>query len=249
MGVTKHKRTNDQHLLDYQGRTEWESDLGRVMRIQAEFVNGFDLLDGVGDAISVFGSARTRPDDSDYQQAERLGASLVDAGYAVITGGGPGIMEAANKGAAEAGGMSIGLGIELPFEQGINEYVSTGYEFHYFFSRKVMLVRYSSGFVVFPGGFGTMDELFEAMTLVQTGKVTGFPIVLVGTDYWSGLIDWLREKLAGEKKISPADLDLVTLTDDNDEIVEVFAKADEARRRQQEEGAVARLAADHTAPS
>lgn len=247
--MSKQKRTNDQHLLDYQGRPEWESDLARIMRIQAEFVNGFDLLDTVGAAISVFGSARTASDDPHYQQAERLGAALAEAGYAVITGGGPGIMEAANKGAAQAGGPSIGLGIELPFEQGINEYVSTGYEFHYFFSRKVMLVRYSSGFVVFPGGFGTLDELFEAMTLVQTGKVTGFPIVLFGSDYWAGLLDWLRDRLAAEKKISPDDLDLVTLTDDVGEVLDVVAKAAEERRRQQEESAVARLAAEHTPPS
>ena len=176
------------------------------MRIQSEFIEGFGSLAELGPAISVFGSARTPRDDPMYGTAERLGSALVRAGYAVITGGGPGIMEAANKGACDADGVSVGLGIELPFEQGINEYVDLGINFRYFFARKTMFVKYARGFVVFPGGFGTLDELFEALTLVQTRKVTRFPIVLVGTEYWRGLLDWLRDTAAEQKRIATADL-------------------------------------------
>nr|WP_281386433.1 TIGR00730 family Rossman fold protein [Jiangella mangrovi] len=184
----------------------------------------------LGPAISVFGSARTLPDDPYYQLAVDLGKRLVGANYAVITGGGPGIMEAANKGAHEAGGTSVGLGIELPFEQGINAYVELAVNFRYFFARKTMFVKYAQGFVVFPGGYGTLDELFEAMTLVQTHKVTAFPIILVGVDYWKGLVDWLRDTLVVEKKISAVDIDLLTVTDDLDEVMSVLARAEEARR-------------------
>lgn len=166
--------------------------------------------------------------------AQRVGAALARAGYAVITGGGPGVMEAANRGATEAGGLSVGLGIELPFEQGINEWVDMGIDFRYFFARKTMFVKYAQAFVVLPGGFGTMDELFEALTLVQTGKVTRFPVVLMGSAYWSGLLDWLRETMAAGGKIGPADLDLVCLTDDVDQAVQHIIDADAALAAEQE---------------
>ncbi|MGH8823461.1 MAG: TIGR00730 family Rossman fold protein [Jiangellaceae bacterium] len=217
--------TTDQRLLDSRGPAEWvHTDPWRVMRIQSEFVEGFGALANLGPAISVFGSARISRDDPLYESAVGLGSALARAGYAVITGGGPGIMEGANKGAVEAGGISVGLGIELPFEQGINEYVDLGINFRYFFARKTMFVKYAQGFVVFPGGFGTLDELFEALTLVQTGKVTGFPIVLMGSAYWAGLLDWLRGTVAAEKKIAMADLDLWCVTDDPDEAVEVIVR-------------------------
>jgi uncharacterized protein (TIGR00730 family) len=190
------------------------------MRIQSEFVEGFGALAEVGPAVSVFGSARTRPDHPDYAQAVEVGRLLAEAGYAVMTGGGPGIMEAANAGAHKAGGTSIGLGIELPFEQGMNEHVNLGVNFRYFFARKTMFVKYAQGFVVLPGGFGTFDELFEALTLVQTHKVTEFPIVLVGSDYWGGLLDWVRGAVAERGMISAADLDLLHLTDSPAEAVQ-----------------------------
>ncbi|WP_343074907.1 TIGR00730 family Rossman fold protein [Phytoactinopolyspora alkaliphila] len=236
--------THDQMLLDSRGPVDWvHTDPWRVLRIQSEFVEGFSALAELGPAISVFGSARTPTDDPQYALAEELGERLVGAGYAVITGGGPGIMEAANKGASAAGGTSVGLGIELPFEQGLNDYVDLGVDFRYFFARKTMFVKYAQGFVVFPGGFGTLDELFEALTLVQTGKVTTFPIVLVGTAYWGGLMDWLRSTLAAEKKISPVDLELLTVTDSLDETIDVIITAGSARRARERE-AVATTAAD-----
>ena len=192
------RSTTDQRLLDSRGPTDWlHADPWRVLRIQAEFVEGFGALAELGPAVSVFGSARTRPGSSTYAASERVGRTLVDAGYAVITGGGPGAMEAANKGALEAGGTSVGLGIELPFEQGLNDYVDIGVNFRYFFARKTMFVKYARGFIVMPGGFGTLDELFEAVTLVQTSKVTSFPIVLYGRDYWQGLLDWLGGAAVG----------------------------------------------------
>jgi uncharacterized protein (TIGR00730 family) len=199
------------------------------MRILSEFVEGFGALAQLGRAISVFGSARTPRDDPYYEKAVLLGQRLAENGYAVITGGGPGIMEAANKGACEAGGASVGLGIDLPFEQGFNEYVDLGIDFRYFFARKTMFVKYAQGFVVLPGGFGTLDELFESLTLVQTGKVTQFPIVLMGIDFWGGLIDWVRERLAGDKKISVADVELITLTDDVDEAIDVIKRSEAVR--------------------
>ncbi|WP_402464275.1 LOG family protein [Isoptericola aurantiacus] len=212
--------TTDQRLLAPGDGSDWvHSDPWRVMRIQAEFVEGFGALAEVGPAVSVFGSARTRPDHPDYELAIDVGSRLVEAGYAVITGGGPGIMEAANKGAHDAGGTSIGLGIELPFEQGMNEYVNRGVSFRYFFARKTMFVKYAQGFIVLPGGFGTFDELFEAITLVQTHKVTGFPLVLVGTEYWSGLLDWVRSAVVDRGMVSPTDLDLLHLTDSADDAV------------------------------
>lgn len=215
------RQTTDQRLLDTGGSADWvHSDPWRVMRIQSEFVEGFGALAEVGPAVSVFGSARTKPDHPDYALAEDVGRRLVDEGFAVITGGGPGIMEAANKGASEAGGVSVGLGIELPFEQGMNRYVNLGVNFRYFFARKTMFVKYAQGFVVLPGGFGTFDELFEALTLVQTHKITEFPVALVGTDYWSGLLEWARTAVAGRGMISPHDLDLVHLCDDPAEAVE-----------------------------
>ena len=215
------RQTTDQRLLDTGGSADWvHSDPWRVMRIQSEFVEGFGALAEVGPAVSVFGSARTKPDHPDYALAEDVGRRLVDEGFAVITGGGPGIMEAANKGASEAGGLSIGLGIELPFEQGMNRYVNLGVNFRYFFARKTMFVKYAQGFVVLPGGFGTFDELFEALTLVQTHKITEFPVALVGTDYWSGLLEWARTAVAGRGMISARDLDLVHLCDDPAEAVE-----------------------------
>ncbi|HET6625893.1 MAG TPA: TIGR00730 family Rossman fold protein [Nocardioidaceae bacterium] len=218
--------TTDQRLLDTRGPTDWvHADPWRVLRIQSEFVEGFGALAELGPAIAVFGSARTLPDDPFYQVGERLGAALVDAGWAVITGGGPGAMEATNKGASEAGGVSVGLGIELPFETGLNEWVDVGINFRYFFARKTMFVKYSQGFVVLPGGLGTLDELFEALTLVQTKKVTRFPVVLMGSDYWSGLLDWMRDTVVGAGKMSPRDLDMFQVTDDIGEVVRIMEEA------------------------
>lgn len=189
------------------------------MRIQSEFVQGFDALAEVGPAISVFGSARTKPDSPYYITGMEVGRRLVEAGVAVITGGGPGSMEAANRGAAEAGGLSIGLGIELPFEQGMNEWVGLGVDFRYFFARKTMFVKYAQGFIVLPGGLGTLDELFEAMVLVQTGKVSSFPIVLVDRNFWAPLLDWIRSTMVTEGLVSPGDLDIFSLADTAEEAV------------------------------
>jgi hypothetical protein len=222
--------TTDQRLLDTRDSGDWvHTDPWRVLRIQAEFVEGFGALATLGPAISVFGSARTAEDHPEYAAARRMGQLLVQAGYAVITGGGPGVMAAANRGAWEAEGTSVGLGIELPFEQGMNEWVDLGVNFRYFFARKTMFVKYAQGFVVFPGGFGTIDELFESLTLVQTGKVTTFPIILVGRDYWSGLLDWLRTVMAMDGKISRSDLDLIHLVDDPDEVVAILREAEMQR--------------------
>ncbi|UNO40077.1 TIGR00730 family Rossman fold protein [Streptomyces sp. MST-110588] len=217
--------TTDQRLLDTQGPSDWvHTDPWRVMRIQAEFVEGFGALAELGPAISVFGSARTPEGTPEYEAGERIGRALVEAGFAVITGGGPGAMEAANKGADEADGVSVGLGIELPFEQGLNRYVNLGVDFRYFFVRKTCFVKYASGFVVLPGGLGTLDELFEALTLVQTRKVTRFPIVLFGSEYWGGLVDWLRGTLVAQGKAKARDLELFHLTDDVDEAVALVTK-------------------------
>jgi uncharacterized protein (TIGR00730 family) len=218
--------TTDQRLLDRRGPSDWvHTDPWRVLRIQAEFVEGFGLLAELGVAVSVFGSARTRPDSAEYQLAEAVAGGLVNEGYAIITGGGPGIMEAANKGAAMAGGVSVGLGIELPMESGLNDYVNVGVEFRYFFVRKTVFIKYSQAFVVLPGGFGTMDELFEALTLVATGKITKFPIVLVGSAYWSGLLDWLKDTMQAEGKIGAAELALLHIADDADEVVKIIKEA------------------------
>src|ERR1700704_3548734 len=218
--------TSEQRLLDSRGQTDWvHTDPWRVLRIQAEFVEGFGLLAELGPAVSVFGSARTARGSSEYETAERLAPGLAEAGYAVITGGGPGIMEAANKGATGAGGVSVGLGIELPREMGLNEFVNVGLEFRYFFVRKTCFIKYSQAFVVLPGGFGTMDELFEALTLVATGKITQFPIVLVGREYWSGLLDWMKTTMLTDGKIGPEELSLLQIADDPDEVVEIIKKA------------------------
>ncbi|MEU4822879.1 TIGR00730 family Rossman fold protein [Actinomadura citrea] len=215
--------TTDQRLLDGRGPVDWvHADPWRVLRIQAEFVEGFGLLAELPKAVSVFGSARTKPDSPEYELAVDIGARLHEAGYAVITGGGPGIMEAANKGCDENGGLSVGLGIELPFEQKLNDHLDIGLEFRYFFVRKTMFVKYSQAFVVLPGGFGTLDELFEAITLVQTKKITRFPIVLVGTRFWGGLLDWVKESMLTSGKISPQDIDLFHLTDDPEEVVKII---------------------------
>ncbi|OIJ85149.1 TIGR00730 family Rossman fold protein [Streptomyces colonosanans] len=217
--------TTDQRLLDAGGPSDWvHTDPWRVLRIQSEFIEGFGTLAELPPAISVFGSARTPPDSSEYEAGVRLGRGLAQAGWAVITGGGPGVMEAANKGACEAKGISVGLGIELPFEQGLNPYVDIGLNFRYFFVRKMMFVKYAQGFVVMPGGLGTLDELFEALTLVQTQKVTRFPIVLFGTSYWGGLIDWLKNTLVAEGKAAEKDLLLFHLTDDVEEAVALVSK-------------------------
>lgn len=237
--------TTDQRLLDRQHDTEWvHSDPWRVMRIQSEFVEGFGALAEVGQAVSVFGSARTPVDHPDYELGVQVGRGLVDRGYAVITGGGPGIMEAANKGAREARGLSVGLGIELPFEQGMNEYVDLGVNFRYFFARKTMFVKYASGFVVLPGGFGTLDEMFEALTLVQTHKVTEFPIVLVGSDYWSGLFDWLSTAVLDRGMIHAKDLALFSIVDDADEAVRIVCDRNEELRAREQAAADEAAAAE-----
>ena len=212
--------TFDQRLLESGADHEWQhADPWRVLRIQGEFVAGFDALAKLPKAVTVFGSARTKPEDASYQMAEELGRKLAECAYAVITGGGPGIMEAANKGAHEGDGLSVGLGIELPHEQGLNKYVDLGLNFRYFFARKTMFLKYSQAFVCLPGGMGTMDEFFEVLCMVQTGKVTNYPIVLMGTEYWSGLLEWMKNTLAAGGYINEDDQELLLLTDDPDEAV------------------------------
>lgn len=212
--------TFDQRLLESGADHEWQhADPWRVLRIQGEFVAGFDALAKLPKAVTVFGSARTKPEDASYQMAEELGRKLAECAYAVITGGGPGIMEAANKGAHEGDGLSVGLGIELPHEQGLNKYVDLGLNFRYFFARKTMFLKYSQAFVCLPGGMGTMDEFFEVLCMVQTGKVTNYPIVLMGTEYWSGLLEWIKNTLAAGGYINEDDQELFLLTDDPDEAV------------------------------
>lgn len=216
-----------------------DTDPWRVLRIQGEFVEGFNALAGLGPAVTVFGSARTKPGEPQYEQAVALAQRLGEAGFAIITGGGPGIMEAANKGAHQAQVLSVGLNIELPFEQHLNPYVDLDIDFRYFFVRKTMLVKYSLAFVILPGGFGTMDELFEALTLIQTGKIENFPVVLLGRDYWQGLIDWLRQTMLAEGKISEADLELLYVTDSIEEAAEVIITCarSESWRSEKEESA------------
>src|SRR5690349_14524144 len=220
------KTTTVQRLLDRRGPSDWvHTDPWRVLRIQAEFVEGFGLLAELGWAVSVFGSSRAEAGTAEYDLATRISAALAKAGYAVITGGGPGIMEAANKGAASANGLSVGLGIELPQEQGLNEHVDVGLEFRYFFVRKTMFVKYSQAFVVLPGGFGTLDEMFEALTLVQTGKITQFPTVLVGSDYWSGLLAWFENTLRPSGKTAHADPGLIRVADNPQDVVKIILAA------------------------
>ncbi|MFS0210113.1 TIGR00730 family Rossman fold protein [Corynebacterium striatum] len=212
--------TFDQRLLESGADHEWQhADPWRVLRIQGEFVAGFDALSKLPKAVTVFGSARMGEGTPEYDLGVRVGEALAKAEYAVITGGGPGIMEAANRGAYEADGLSVGLGIELPHEQGLNEYVDLGLNFRYFFARKTMFLKYSQAFICLPGGMGTMDEFFEVLCMVQTGKVTNYPIVLMGTEYWSGLVEWLKSTLAAGGFINPEDLDLFLITDDVDEAV------------------------------
>ncbi|MCP4055554.1 MULTISPECIES: TIGR00730 family Rossman fold protein [Mesoflavibacter] len=203
------------------------NDSWAIFKIMGEFVNGFEKMSAIGPSVSIFGSARTKPDHKYYKLAEEVASKIVNAGYGVITGGGPGIMEAGNKGAHLAGGTSVGLNIELPFEQHDNPYIDSdkSLDFDYFFVRKVMFVKYSQGFVVMPGGFGTLDELFEAITLIQTNKIEKFPIILVGTEFWEGLMDWVKTTLLDSfKNISPGDIDLIHLVDTADEVVEILDK-------------------------
>jgi uncharacterized protein (TIGR00730 family) len=232
--------TEDEAILTApaQAKTDFtQTDPWRVMRVMSEFVQGFDALADVGQAITIFGSARVKPGGAQYETAVLLAQQLGEAGFNIITGGGPGIMEAANKGARQTGVQSIGLNIELPFEQHLNPYVDLSIDFHYFFVRKTLLVKYASGFVIFPGGFGTMDELFEAITLVQTGKIRDFPIVLFGIAYWGGLLEWVQNTMLVEGKIAAADLDLLLLTDSLDEAVAHILRAQEQGHSEVEEGA------------
>src|SRR4051812_1522536 len=218
--ASRGEQTEDRKLLSWTDRDReravafTHSDPWRIMRITGEFVTGFDALAGIGPAVTVFGSARTREADPMYAAARAVGAGLAKAGFATITGGGPGIMEAANRGASGAGGISVGANIELPFEQGLNRYVNLALNFRYFFVRKTMFVKYAEGFICFPGGFGTLDELFESLTLIQTGKHAMFPVVLFGRSYWQGLLDWITATVLAEGKINPPDLALLTVTDD-----------------------------------
>jgi uncharacterized protein (TIGR00730 family) len=245
------QETEDERLLSRERtwlhRAEETTDSWRVFRIMGEFVEGFDTLARIGPGVSIFGSARTKPDDRYYKAAEETARLLSDAGFAVITGGGPGIMEAANKGAVDAGGRSVGCNIELPFEQGMNEYVRIAVNFRYFFVRKTMFVKYAEGFIIFPGGFGTMDELFESLTLIQTGKVRNFPVILYGREYWQGLLDWLHGTMLTDGKIHPADMDLMVVTDSPGEAVQVIIDCYEkncALAQQQSEAAEATRQAD-----
>lgn len=200
------------------------NDSWAIFKIMGEFVNGFEKMSQIGPCVSVFGSARTRPGDPYYEKTVEIAESIADAGYGVITGGGPGIMEAGNKGASLAGGTSVGLNIDLPFEQHDNEFIDEdkSLDFDYFFVRKVMFVKYSQGFVVMPGGFGTLDELFESITLIQTNKIESFPIILVGTEFWRGLVDWIKNTMLEAGNISPEDLDLFQLVDEKEEVVDII---------------------------
>ena len=204
-------------------------DTWRVMRIMSEFIEGFDNLASVTKGVTIFGSARTTPEDPQYLAAQEVARLLAQEGFAIITGAGPGIMEAANRGAKLAGGRSIGCNIELPFEQGANPYVDTLINFRYFFVRKTMFIKYSNAFIIFPGGFGTLDEAFEALTLIQTGKIYQFPVILFGRHYWAGLIRWIQARVLGEQKISPGDMDLMIMTDDPSEAVKLVVKAYESQ--------------------
>jgi hypothetical protein len=219
--------TEDAKLLQFGGpKSDFRStDPWRVLRIMSEFIEGFDKLANVEKGVSIFGSARTHPDDPQYQAAVETARLLGEKGFSIITGAGPGIMEAANKGAKLASAPSYGCNIELPFEQGSNPYVDTLVAFRYFAVRKTMFIKYSSAFIIFPGGFGTFDELFEALTLIQTGKISQFPIVLFGTHYWAGLVRWIRSRVLAERKISPGDMDLMVVTDDPEEAARVVAEA------------------------
>jgi uncharacterized protein (TIGR00730 family) len=224
--------TQDEQLLESPRLDEFtHTDTWRVFRIMGEFVEGFDELASVTRGITIFGSARTSKDDPQYKAAEETAALLARAGFAVITGGGPGIMEAANRGALEAGGVSIGCNIELPFEQKPNPYQTRSLSFKYFFVRKTMFVKYSCAFVIFPGGFGTLDELFESLTLIQTRKIRNFPVVLFGSKYWGGMLEWIKNVLLAEGKISEFDVKLLHLTDSPAEVVEIIAHSQNSLRK------------------
>jgi uncharacterized protein (TIGR00730 family) len=241
--------TEDEKLLQQPsvGDQFTRTDPWRVLRIKSEFIEGFDTLASVDRGVTIFGSARISPDDPNYAAAEEVARLLAEQGFAIITGAGPGIMEAANKGAREGGGRSIGCNIELPFEQGANPYVDTLIDFRYFFVRKTMFIKYSVAFIIFPGGFGTLDELFEAVTLIQTGKIYQFPVILFGRHYWAGLIRWLQARVLAERKIAPGDLDLMVLTDDPAEAAQAVITAYAAqtrpvpRRRYTDDGVVPML--------
>ena len=225
--------TEDAKLLQQPGPRQdgfTQTDPWRVLRIMGEFIEGFDVLSTVDKGVAFFGSARTGPDDPMYQAAQETARLLARAGYDIITGAGPGVMEAANKGAKLGGGRSIGCNIELPFEQGTNPFVDTVVNFRYFFVRKTMFIKYSNAYIIFPGGFGTLDELFEALTLIQTGKINQFPVILFGRHYWAGLVRWLSARALGERKISPGDMDLMLLTDDPQEAADAVIAAFESHR-------------------
>jgi uncharacterized protein (TIGR00730 family) len=229
----RHPTSDDEELLEAETvaiLSEY-TDAQRLLRVQDELRAGFRQLAHIGKAVSIFGSARTPPDHPRYEAARALARRLGEQGYAIITGGGPGIMEAANRGAREVGATSVGLGIDLPHEQSLNQYLDIGINFHYFFTRKVMFVRYASGFVGFPGGFGTLDELFEAATLRQTEKIRYFPIVLFGTEYWSGLIDWLCDTVQREGNIAAADVNALVLTDSFDDVAVALDAVEHRRPR------------------
>lgn len=233
-----HRPTEDERLLAGPSRGAAEflhTDTWRVLRIMGEFVEGFEALAEVDRAVTIFGSARVSEDNPMYRAAVDVARLLGESGFTIITGGGPGIMEAGNRGAREAGVPSIGLNIELPFEQGVNPYVDIAVEFRYFFVRKTMLVKYAQAFVIFPGGFGTFDELFEALTLVQTGKVQNFPIILFGSSYWRGLIEWLRTTVIPEGKITEADLDLLIVTDSPEQVRDIVLEAAHNGHRKEQE--------------
>lgn len=226
--------TYDQRLLEYGADHDWlHADPWRILRIQSEFVTGFDALADLPRAVTVFGSARVEPGHRYYDQGVEVGQKLAEAGYAVVTGGGPGLMEAANRGAQDAGGLSVGLGIELPHEQHLNDYVDLGLNFRYFFARKTMFLKYSEAFVCLPGGYGTLDELAEVLCMVQTGKVTNFPIVLLGSEFWGPLVQWFQERLQEEGLISPEDTELFLVTDSVADAVE-FIKCIHAGRPPEE---------------
>lgn len=235
-GTQRPARTTDQRLLEENAPGDWvHSDPWRVMRIQSEFVEGFGALAELPKAVTVWGSARVAEDHPYYATGCELGRRLNEAGYAVITGGGPGLMEAPNRGAAESGGLSVGLGIELPHEQGLNSWVNLGLNFRYFFVRKMMFLKYAQAFICLPGGFGTLDELFEALVMVQTGKVRQFPIVLLGCDFWSGLVDWITSRLVDEGMISEGDPDLFLVTDSPEEAVAYCVAAHQGQVEELEE--------------
>jgi uncharacterized protein (TIGR00730 family) len=222
-------QNDDEWINENLKQKSWQeirsNDSWAIFKVMSEFVNGFENMGRIGPCVSIFGSARTRPDDKYYQLAEKISERITRAGYGIITGGGPGIMEAGNKGASQGGGPSVGLNIELPFEQHFNPYIDhdKNVNFDYFFVRKVMFVKYSQGFVVMPGGFGTLDEMFEAITLIQTKKIAKFPIILVGTEFWSGLMDWITKVMIDQNKnASPEDLKLIKVVDTAEEVVQII---------------------------